>query len=279
MTDVFYWGGPVYCNTLKNVQWIRETEIVCKPESGSSNNYSLYGRVGGLLSLANRATEGKVGAIGMGGFSAFHGFARAALKDESVRSRISFLHLADACFMGSGATKPFGTFRWFAKRAVEGKVRMVATTNGPWGGKVEYDHGTTHYSLTSGAKCVQLFWDEVTQGQPIGTAEHPPDVTPPDKAMRCGEFYWFHYERGGHEWHANKLAAPYIQMYAPAWMAAAQLPMDDGELEPVTLPPEPSGPVWVEPAAPDREQPQLLPVMIGAGVIAGCAYLLWRMVR
>jgi len=212
--DVVFWGGPVYCNTLDNIRWERPTKIVCVQAEGSTNNATLYTSRGSLEALVDVS----LGRVGLAGFSAFHGFARAVLASQD-RDRVDYLHLADACFEGAGATQPFAEFLWFANEAVAGRRRMTITTNGPWGQDIHYSYGGTNYDLTSGAKCVQLFWDLVVpQGEAL-PASVPDGLPQPTKAQRYGELYWFHYEKGGHAWHANELAAPIIQAYGAPWLA------------------------------------------------------------
>jgi len=231
---LFYWGGPVYCNTLDSVAWKVPTTVFCKPISGSSSNGAFFSSLGSdkfaSLCAAAKLDPSTVNDVAMGGFSAFHGFANLWLKDEAARAKTSYVHLADACFLGAGATSPHQGFAAFAREAVGGKKRMTVTSNGPLGKNLAYDGPDgTHYSLTSGGSCVSLFWDEATGGRSASKASVPPGVPAPTFAKRVGELYWFHYEdpygNDPHLWHANKLAVPYIQAYGAGDSVGAGSPL------------------------------------------------------
>ncbi len=243
MTDFMYFGGPVYCSTIKKVAWKRPTEILCKPLEGSSNRrfYDTLGPdpIGKLLQKANVTNPG---SIGFAGFTAFHGFLSPIL--EKFSDRVDYVHLADACFQGAGATGAKIGFANFARRAIEGKARMTVTTNGPWDQDIHYSgpagskYEGTRFDLTSGAKCFHNVWREVTGDAPPADAEVPPGVVRPDRIFKKGELYWFHYDGKGvkdpHGWHVNELAAPYIQLYGVPWMAGEG--RGGGLVGPVTLP-------------------------------------------
>jgi hypothetical protein len=182
----------------------------------------------------------ELGNLGIGGFSAFHGFANAFLKNAEDYSRCAYVHLADACFLGAGATSPHAGYAKFATDAamgLSGKM-MTATTNGPWGKPLSYswDYGNgdvVNFNLTSGAQCFELVWNEATKGGlNVSTPETPPGMPPPDRAMRVGNLIWLHYEKmvsglpkpcGGeyspHGWHVVALATPMMSHFGAPWMA------------------------------------------------------------
>lgn len=228
MTDFFYWGGPVYCSTIEQVKWRRETDVFCNPQEGSSNR-AFFDSLGSdpLQNLLAKAGVPKPASVGLAGFSAFHGFASPLL--EVAGDRVDYVHLADACFQGAGATEPKAGLAKFAARAVAGKARMTVTTNGPWDKDISYwgpagsKYEGTKFSLTSGAKCFHNVWRAVTGDAGASDAQLPADVPAPDRVFRKGQLYWFHYEGRGqadpHGWHANTLAAPFIQLYGVPWMA------------------------------------------------------------
>jgi hypothetical protein len=169
-----------------------------------------------------------VGSIGFGGFSAFHGFLNPMLASPGVAERTTYVHLADACFSGAGATEPKSGYLAFARRAVAGQARMTVTTNGPWGKDISYSgpadskYAGQQFNLTSGAKCFQAVWDAVTGGSYGGDPEVPPGLPPPARAYRKGELYWWHYDSGlkdPHGGHVTTLSQPIMQMYGVPWMA------------------------------------------------------------
>lgn len=228
MTDFFYWGGPVYCSTAEKLAWERPTKVLCKPLEGSSNGafFSTLGAdpVGSLLAKAGVTERG---SIGFGGFSAFHGFLDPLLQAQA--DQVDYVHLADACFQGAGATAAKKGLLAFAKRAVAGKARMTVTTNGPWDQDISYwgpagsKYEGTKFSLTSGAKCFGNVWREAVGSLAEASADIPAGVPKPDRIFRAGELYWFHYEGKGvkdpHGWHTNELARPFMQLYGVPWMA------------------------------------------------------------
>lgn len=228
MTDFFYWGGPVYCSTAEKLTWERPTTLMCKPLEGSSNR-SFFSTLGSdpISSLLSKSGVSERASVGFGGFSAFHGFLDPLLQAQA--DQVDYVHLADACFQGSGATAPKKGLLAFAKRAVAGKARMTVTTNGPWDKDIHYwgpagsKYEGVEFSLTSGAKCFGNVWREATGGKGEGIADVPPGVPQPSRIFRAGELYWFHYEGSGvkdpHGWHTNELARPYMQMYGVPWMA------------------------------------------------------------
>lgn len=227
MTDFFYWGGPVYCKQAKNLEWLRPTKVLCNPQEGSSNSTAFYGLgsdpLGALFRKAG-LDPAQVGSIGFGGFSAFHQFLNPLLKIPAACERVDYVHLADSCFQGAGATSPHTGYVAFAKRAVAGKARMTVTTNGPWGKAISYTgdgkYAGQKFNLTSGAQCFELVW-RAAAGELVGSAEAPTGIPQPTKTFRKGELYWFHYESGlgdPHGDHANVLAQSYMQKYGVPWM-------------------------------------------------------------
>jgi hypothetical protein len=231
MTDFFYWGGPVYCKQADNLAWQRPTKVFCHPLEGSSNG-AFFSQLGAdpLTALLTKAglDPASVGSVGFGGFSAFHGFLNPMLAIPAVCERTNYVHLADACFGGAGATEPKSGFLAFAKRAVAGKARMTVTTNGPWGKDISYmgpegsKYAGQQFNLTSGAKCFQAVWDAAA-GSLGGDPEPPAGIPAPARAYRKGELYWWHYETGlkdPHGGHVTTLAQPIMQMYGVPWMAS-----------------------------------------------------------
>jgi len=231
-TNLLYWGGPVTGSQPNAVDWGAPTKIVTVGENGSEANASraaaLIQAGGGcgwkaLAKKAGLAPE-EVGSFGIAGFSAFHGAAREFSRSDCDFSRISYIHLADACFMGAGASKPYEALLRFARAAVDpgsGKL-MVATTNGPWDQALHYSHAGTNYDLTSGAQCFRLIWNAATAGKSISTSVSlPPGLPAPTLAQRCGNLIWLHYEPKGsdsHGYHVHVLATPLMQWFGAPWM-------------------------------------------------------------
>lgn len=235
MPDFFFWGGPVYCKQANALVWKRPTKVMCHPQEGASNSsffHSLGADPLGRLLESSGLSKAEVGSIGFGGFSAFHQFLNPMLKIPEVCERVNYVHLADACFQGAGATSAHTGYAAFARRAVGGQARMTITTNGPWGKNISYTGpaGTKYegqeFNLISGAKCIELVWRQVV-GEPIeSTADVPKGIPKPQKIFRKGQLYWFHYESGlkdPHGDHANLLAQPYMQLYGVPWMAGGGL--------------------------------------------------------
>lgn len=232
--DFFYWGGPVYCSTMDKVEWQRPTKVYCKPLTGSENGAFFYGSLKGsgdpLGTLLAKAGVPEPGSVGFAGFSAFHGFMEPML--QAASDRIDYVHLADACFSGAGSTTAKPGFVAFAKRAASGAARMTITTNGPWGKDIHYSHAGKSYDLTSGAKCIEAVWKAAVGNMSQADAKVPPGVSKPDRIFREGELYWFHYESGlgdPHGDHANKLAAPYVQLYGAPWMGGERGGLVEGK--------------------------------------------------
>jgi len=249
--DLMAFGGPAGPCYAQKVAWQRETKVLSVAAGTAKNTSTDQAAVYQALSardgyawkaMAQKAgiDPGALGNLGIGGFSAFHGFANSLLKNPTDFDRCCYAHLADACFLGAGATSPHQGYANFATKAaagVGGKM-MTATTNGPWGKPLSYswDYGNgdvAHFSLTSGAQCFELVWNAaVGAGVGVSVPETPPGMPPPDKAMRMGNLVWFHYEKmvsglpkpcGGeyspHGWHVVALATPMMSYYGAPWMA------------------------------------------------------------
>lgn len=236
MTDLFIWGGPVTSSQPKQVQWQRPTKVLTVSNLGSSANSAAYasfaaGQVA-WPALASKAgiEPDELGSLGIGGFSAFHGFANPMLSSDADRQRVCYAHLADACFSGAGATDPKRGYYLFGLEAALGHKLLVVTSNGPWDEDIHYCHDGTCYSLTSGSKCVMAVWDAVRQSTEVSvrTPALPQGLFPPDRAMQMGNFIWLHYEprdqADPHGMHVHKLAAPLMQFFGAPWMARRTYP-------------------------------------------------------
>jgi len=248
MTDLLYWGGPVTPSQARKVIWERPTAILSYGRDGSSANAQLYRDLSAADGFAWRAMARKagldpdeLGSLGIAGFSAFHGFGDAMLKNPTDRDRVCYVHLADACFQGRLDTTPKRGYVEFAKLAADlnhGKL-LVATTNGPWGANIHYCYdygppkGNVCYDLTSGARCMSFVWDSVMAELGLTDADvwepmPPGDVPAPTRAMAIGNFLWFHYESPDtsdpHGFHANVIATPYMQHFGAPWMASLTYP-------------------------------------------------------
>lgn len=245
--DLIATGGPVMPCFAKNVPWQRETVVLnCSagtPENTSEDQANVYRSLAARdgfawKQMAAKAgiAEADLGSLGLAGFSAFHGFANNFLKNAEDYAKCSYVHLADACFEGAGATTPFAGYAQYAADAATGNQKMmVATTNGPWGKSLSYPNPVTGgmYNLTSGAQCFELVWNAaVSAGVTPTVPEAPSGIPAPTRAVRVGNLLWFHYETftpglprpcGGddsaHAWHVNVLATPYMVMYGAPWMA------------------------------------------------------------
>jgi hypothetical protein len=250
MTDLVAFGGPASACYAKKVLWERDTSIISVSAATAQNTST--DQQNKYLQLANRdgyawkmmCEKGgfkpeNLGSLGIAGFSAFHGFANAFLKNDEDYSKCCYVHLADACFLGAGATEPHAGYARFATEAAAGGDKlMVATTNGPWDQALNYswtypDGTTSHFNLTSGAQCFRLVWNAATAGGlSVSTPDVPDGMPPATSAMRVGNLLWFHYENmvsglpapcGGeitaHGWHCNVLSIPFMQKYGAPWMA------------------------------------------------------------
>lgn len=251
MTDLIAFGGPAGPCYAQKVAWERPTKVI-SVAAGTARNTStdqqavyqqLSSRDGyAWKAMAQRAAidPAELGNVGIAGFSAFHGFANAFLKNPADFDKCCYVHLADACFLGAGAKEPHAGYAAFAKQAAAGAggKLMVATTNGPWGKPLSYswtypEGDVVTFNLTSGAQCFELVWNASgAAGMNVSTPEIPPGVPQPTRAMRVGNLIWCHYETmtsglpkpcGGeytqHGWHVTALSTPYMQHYGAPWMA------------------------------------------------------------
>jgi hypothetical protein len=235
------------------VAWRRPTAVLSvsagTPRNTSDEQYGVYawlaardGYAWKQMAEKAKINPAELGSLGIAGFSAFHGFANGFLKNPVDAARCCYVHLADACFLGAGATKPHEGYAKFATEAALGKgdKLMVATTNGPWGKPLEYSYdygdpsGPVHFSLTSGAQCFELTWNAAMAavgGKP-SKPEVPPGLPEPSRSFRVGNLIWLHYEtmtkglpnpcKGEytlHGWHVSALATPLMQYYGAPWMA------------------------------------------------------------
>lgn len=249
--DLMAFGGPAGPCYAQKVAWERPTSVL-SVSAGTARNtsddqaavYSQLAAKDGFAwkSMCTRAgiDPSQLGSLGIGGFSAFHGFANAFLKNPQDFDRCCYVHLADACFLGAGATQPHQGYASFATKAAAGYggKLMTATTNGPWGKPLSYSYtypegDTVTFNLTSGAQCFELVWNAaVRAGMDVSEPALPPTVPRPTRAMRVGNLVWCHYETmvpglpapcGGeytpHGWHCVALATPYMQFYGAPWMA------------------------------------------------------------
>jgi hypothetical protein len=229
--DLMCWFGPVYCSTLDAVRWERPTYVWCHPLEGASNvTYASQLTSAGngsplnaLLATAEREAHQKgvpfdaetVGSVGMGGFSAAHQLMNPILKVPGDRARISYVHLADSCFLGAGATNPHEGYAQFAAEAMRGQKTMSITSHGPRG-DIHYSGPDGHkYDLTSGSSCVQLFWDAAHNlaGGSDSRPSIPRGLPTPTAAHQIGNCTWLEYDPWDHGEHANKFAAPCVQAF------------------------------------------------------------------
>ena len=242
MTDLFVWGGPVTPKQPNAVQWTRPTKVVTISNTGSSANYSAYqalsaeGFAWQALCRKANLSPAQLGSLGIGGFSAFHGFANAMLSNPEDRARVCYVHLADACSQSTGSRDPKQGYYEFALEAVRGKKLLVATSNGPWDADIQYcydypdERGHTCYALTSGSRCIQNVWEaaKAATGAKVTTPKVPPGVPQPSRAMQMGNFLWFHYDPSvapePHVFHVLTLATPFIQYFGAPWMAYRSYP-------------------------------------------------------
>jgi len=252
--DLMAFGGPAGPCYAQQVAWQRPTQVL-SVSAGTERNTStdqaaVYAALAAQDGYAWKAMCSKAGIdpadlgnLGIGGFSAFHGFANAMLENPIDAAKCCYVHLADACFLGAGATTPHQGYAAFAKKAALGidNKLMVATTNGPWGKDLSYSYtypegDTVSFNLTSGAECFNLVWNAaVSADMSVSVPDVPPGIPTPTRAMRVGNLLWFHYETmtaglphpcGGeytqHGWHCVALATPFMQMYGAPWMAGQQ---------------------------------------------------------
>lgn len=234
--DLFYWGGPVTSKQAKQVAWKRPTEILTYGRDGSNANAAVYDELSAAdgfawAEMARRAgiDPNQLGSLGIGGFSAFHGFANRMLLNPVDRSRVKYVHLADACFQGAASSDPKRGFVEFGKLAATDPDKlMVVTTNGPWGEDIHYCYEGTCYDLTSGALCMQRVWETVLaetglSGE-VRVPKTPAGVPAPTRAMAVGNLLWFHYENNDHAFHVHSIATPYMQAFGAPFMAGKTYP-------------------------------------------------------
>jgi len=242
MTDLFVWGGPVTPKQPNAVQWGKPTKVLTISNTGSDKNQAAYQALAASgfawPALATKAgiDPAELGSLGIGGFSAFHGFANTMLANPEDRARVSYVHLADACFQSTGTRSPKSGYYQFALEAVRGQKLLVATSNGPWDEDIHYcyDYGDARgnvcYALTSGSRCIQNVWEAVAAetGASVKTPKIPPGVPAPSRAMQMGNFLWFHYDPSvdpePHGFHVIKLGTPFIQYFGAPWMASRTYP-------------------------------------------------------
>jgi hypothetical protein len=226
MSAWVYWGGPAYCKTIGEVAWPEGTKTCCKPATGQANR-TIYDSLGGkgidgLVRLCGNEPAA-FDLVGIAGFSAFHNLANPLLKEPASRERISFVHLADACFTGAGATAPHAGFAAFAAEAAVGKKLMVATTSGVPGQNVTYKDPNSGNKVThaNGSDSFKLVWESALKatGQRVDAVEAFQGLPVPVVAQRMGNLWWLDYQgTQSHENHANVLAAPLMTALAVSWM-------------------------------------------------------------
>ena len=234
MNDVMVWAGPINCDTLDKVQWQRPTTVFCKQLEGASND--AYGAkliaTGDPIKalLADAKFAGVPGALGLSGFSAAHEWLSPVL--AVAGEAVSYVHLADSCFQGAGATVGKPGYVAYAKLAAAGKVRMTITSNGanfdedihykgPAGSKYE----NTNFDLTCGSKCVRNFIREAVGDVSEVPFDLPPGIPAPVHMFRKGELYWAAYPdtiaKDPHGFHIT-LVAPFVNMYGAPWLAGSR---------------------------------------------------------
>lgn len=224
MIDFFFWGGPVYCSTA-DLQWQRETKVFCHPLDGAAN-ISFFNQLASgsgtplenLMAMAG-LNPGDVQSVGLAGFSAAHQLLNPILKNEADLARVNYLHLADCCFLGAGASAPHLGYVAFAKEAAAGRKMMTITSHGPRGDIHYVGPDGHHYDLTSGTTCVDLFWQAATGGGGAEGADLPEGLAMPTESRRVGNLMWWGWDDQDHAFHANVAAKPIMQMYGTSFMA------------------------------------------------------------
>jgi len=232
VTDLLIWGGPVYCSTADKVEWLNPTVISCKSLTGTANGdyyFSLKGQGSALDAIIAKAMAGEQPEnIGIAGFSAFHNFANPMLKDDTDRSRIAYIHLADACFDGVGATSPKQGYLAAAIEAIQGDKLMVSTTSGVPGVNVTYSKGGGGtFTHKNGHDSFKLVWDAALEatGASEVDLELPDLPAAPVWAKRAGNLIWLSYEQTiKHEDHANLIAVPLMNYFGAPWMQGRDRP-------------------------------------------------------
>jgi hypothetical protein len=237
VVDLVFWGGPVYCSTVQNIQWECDTFVFCHPLVGAANvDYAAQLTAAGngspldaLLAAAESTAQkagvdfraATVGSIALAGFSAAHQLINPILKVDGDRARINYVHLADSCFLGAGATSPHVGYAQFAAEASSsssGKM-MTITSHGPRGDIHYVGPDGHHYDLTSGTSCVQLFWSAGIGGASETIPDVPPGMPAPTASHRVGNAIWLEYDPNEHGDHANKFTQPMMQYYGAPFMA------------------------------------------------------------
>jgi len=214
------WGGPVFSDTPRKVQWPKDWTVDVIPVTGNGSTYfgqvaeSLRGQDGRILPNLV-ASKGKNLAsydkVMLAGFSAFHGLANEILKSDTdlVDAMISI----DACFSALSYPRKEGYAR-FASKAARGGALFVLTI-GPGGGK---GSGAT---LGPGGVDFSTAYDCVMQsvGEHWLTTFDPPTSMPvPDSSKSSGGLVVLDYRRYRHDQHINELGVPLMQSYLVPWL-------------------------------------------------------------
>jgi len=220
------WGGPVFADTPRKVQWPAGWTVDVIPVTGNGSSYfgqlanSLRDQDGRILQnlVSSRGKDlASYDRVMLAGFSAFHGLANEILKSDAdlVDAMISI----DACFSAINSPRKEGYAR-FADKAARGSALFVLTI-GPGGG---VGSGAT---LGPGGVDFSSAYDCVMQsvGDEWLTSFTPPStMPPPDSAKRSGGLIVLDYRKYRHDQHINQLGVPLMQSYLVPWL---QGDMDD----------------------------------------------------
>lgn len=220
------WGGPVFADTPKKVQWPEGDVVDVVAVTGNGSSYfgqlaeSLRGPDGRILrNLA--ASRGKnldsYDKVVLAGFSAFHGLANEILKSDT--DRVDAMISLDSCFSAINSPRKEGYAR-FAQKAASGGALFLLTI-GPGGGVGSgATLGPGGVDFSSAYDCVMA---SVKGAGPLSPFTPPSGLPTPDAALRNGGLIVLDYRRYRHDQHINELGVPILQNYLVPWLQRPDL--------------------------------------------------------
>lgn len=220
------WGGPVFADTPKQVQWPADLSVDILPITGNGSSYfgqvaesyrGSDGRILPNLLAANGRSLSSYDKVALAGFSAFHGLANSILDADS--DKVDAMVSVDSCFSAIQSPAKKGYVK-FAKKAAWGRGLMVMSW-GPGGGP---GSGATISSSTpdfSFAKdCVLA---SVAEAGSLRKVAVPAGLPPTDDgyALKNGGILILPYEHLRHDQHIHDLAVPMMQNLLAPYLASS----------------------------------------------------------
>lgn len=218
---ILFWIGPVTADNLAGVRWNAPVGVVvsqCGGSAGGSTHCYARGRLlaehpaGPLEALA--AAAGVELAPGRGNalasFSAGFGMVDWILRDPHSRDRLGLVVLADSYYSAPGTSVPKPGIAAYAREAIEGRGRIVATTGGDLAEPQNQSAGAAFRVLA----------DALALGPPESAAGWDARA---EFCRRSGGVSWIHYGRAvSHVRHATEIAPRTLQAVQGAFVGPRQ---------------------------------------------------------